>query len=64
VKDQIEHSDVKTIVMLDCGGIVFLEELLPDLPDGVEVFVIDSHRPIHYTFRISDQVRLTTSSYT
>lgn len=39
-------SDVKSIVMINCGAIVNVMQLLA-LPEDIKCYIFDSHRPIH-----------------
>ncbi|KAJ3109527.1 hypothetical protein HDU97_005184 [Phlyctochytrium planicorne] len=40
------NDEVRSIIMINCGGIIDLESYFP-LTDQMSVYVIDSHRPIH-----------------
>ncbi|KAI8851273.1 CDC45-like protein-domain-containing protein [Chytridium lagenaria] len=40
-----ENTEIKSLVMLNCGGILDLESFFP-LSEKMSVYVIDSHRPV------------------
>jgi hypothetical protein len=40
--------EVRSIVMINCGGIAKLAALA-DVPRGVSIYVVDTHRPLHHT---------------
>ncbi len=40
-----QFSDIKTIIMLNCGATVNLEKLFDQ--SQATIFVVDSHRPVH-----------------
>lgn len=41
------NADVRSIIMLNCGGRVNIEKYLTNLPPKAKVYIADSHRPIH-----------------
>ncbi|KAJ3113710.1 hypothetical protein HDU96_003039 [Phlyctochytrium bullatum] len=46
VKHVANNNELRSIFMLNCGGILDLEEFF-DLGEQAAVYVIDSHRPLH-----------------
>ena len=42
----IDCVQIRSIVLLNCGGIIDLREML-QLKQDVKCYVVDSHRPIH-----------------
>jgi cell division control protein 45 len=54
----IQDSDeLRSVVMLNCGAIVNLPEIL-ELPEDVRVIVLDSHRPVHLSnvYTVAEQI--------
>eukprot|EP00808_Paulinella_micropora_P021793 g56480.t1 len=63
-EELIKGSDqFKSIIMLNCGGIVDLREFL-SLTDEMSVYVIDSHRPYHLSNvrQDNEQIRILEAS--
>lgn len=40
-------SKPTSIILINCGGNVSIDEVMPNIPETTMVFVIDSHRPYH-----------------
>ncbi|GAM22092.1 hypothetical protein SAMD00019534_052670, partial [Acytostelium subglobosum LB1] len=43
----LDNEELKTIVMINCGGNIDIESLLTNLNENQLVYIIDSHRPYH-----------------
>ncbi|KAJ3211251.1 hypothetical protein HDU67_004647 [Dinochytrium kinnereticum] len=45
-RNVVENTELKSLILLNCGGILDLESFFP-LTDQMSVYVVDSHRPIN-----------------
>jgi hypothetical protein len=57
----LTSSPLRSVIMINCGAVPKIDELL-ELPAGVTLYIIDSHRPIYHTnVRADGRIRVLTS---
>ncbi|CAM9275606.1 unnamed protein product [Discosporangium mesarthrocarpum] len=52
------NDELRSVVMINCGAILSVEELLPHLVEDAHIYIADSNRPIHLTNIYSEKSRV------
>lgn len=52
----VNSDEVKSVFMINCGGILDLSSAFAGIKEGIMVYVLDSHRPLRYENVINEQI--------
>ncbi|ELP91352.1 hypothetical protein EIN_153890 [Entamoeba invadens IP1] len=58
-KDALKHTDVHSVIFIDCGANLDIEEIVPETLE-ISVYVLDSHRPFYPKNVSSQHIHLLT----